>query len=194
MMPNDSKGLNPSEDDLLSKARMGDLEAFSGIVRLHQQWVRAYFRSRLSDWSVADDLSQDVFIAAHRKIRQFRGNSNLQTWLGGIAHNHLRNFIRKHRELALGGSEELQPLLDQQQLEQSGSSETSDQLEALRSCVTKLPENSRSLIDQRYTQGLNLRDIAKESGRGYSALTMQFHRVREALAECIQLELQRSES
>ena len=193
-MPDDFQPLKPDEDELVTKARKGDLEAFSGIVRLHQQWIRAYFRSRLSDWSVADDLSQDVFIAAHRKIRQFRGESTLQTWLGGIAHNHLRNFIRKNRELALGGSEELQPLLDQQQLEQSANPEISDQLEALRSCVAKLPENSRSLINQRYTQGLNLRDIAKESGRGYSALTMQFHRVREALAECIQLELQRSES
>ena len=193
-MPNDPDMLKPSEEELVAKARKGDLEAFSGIVRLHQQWVRAYFRSRLSDWSVADDLSQDVFISAHRKISQFSGESSLQTWLGGIAHNHLRNFIRKHRELALGGSEELQPLLDQQQLEQSANPDTSDQLEVLRSCVAKLPENSRSLINQRYTQGLNLRDIAKESGRGYSALTMQFHRVREALAECIQLELQRSES
>ena len=182
------------ESELISNAQTGDLEAFSRIVRLHQQWIRAYFRSRLNDWSVADDLSQDVFIAAHRKIRQFRGESKLQTWLGGIAHNHLRNFIRKHRELTLGGSEELQPLLDQQQLQESTGPETSDKLEALRSCVAKLPKNSRSLINQRYTQGLKLRDIAKESGRGYSALTMQFHRVREALAECIQLELQRSES
>ncbi len=173
---------------------MEDADAIAAIVRDNQRWLRGYFRSRLSDWAAADDLAQDVFVTAILKIRSFRGDSGVETWLRGIAHNHLRNHLRKHREQALGGSEVMQALLERSCDEWMGEEHGSGRLEALATCKERLPNLARDLLDQRYVQGKSVREISRETGKGYSALTMQFHRLRELLAECITQELERGKA
>jgi RNA polymerase sigma-70 factor, ECF subfamily len=176
------------------EAGKGDPDAFAAIVRDNQRWLRGYFRSRLADWAFADDLAQDVFVTAFLKIRSFRGDSSVETWLCGIARNHLRNHLRKHREQALGGSEEMQALLEQSCDEWPGEEPVGRTLEALAACKERLPCLSRDLLDLRYVEGKSVREIARETGKGYSALTMQFHRLRDLLAECIAKELERGKA
>ena len=175
--------------DLLERSRGGDLDAFDDLVRLHQAWVRGYLRARLRDWVVADDLAQDVFITAFRNIRGFRGDAQFEAWLRGIALNLLRNYIRKHREECVGGSEELQTILEQSLNEQSNPHDESDSLAALRECLEGVDGPSRQLLNHRYLGGKSVREIAVESGRGYSALTMQLHRLRQLLGECMEQKL-----
>ncbi len=173
----------------------GDREAaFEEIVRANQAWVRGYFRARLWDWASADDLAQDVFVTAYLKMRDFRGDSSVESWLRGIAHNHLRNFIRKHREAAIGGSGELQAMI-----EEGGGAWWADagmpaRVDALAECLRRLPDHARALLERRYVVGRSVREIADDTGKGYSALTMQLHRLREMLASCITRELGRNES
>ena len=163
-------------------------------MRANQAWVRGYFRSRLSDWSAADDLAQDVFVTAYLKIRHFRGDSNVESWLRGIAHNHLRNFIRKHREAAVGGSGELQAMIEAGSGEWMAETKMPARIDALAECLRRMPDQAKALLEERYVTGRSVREIADDSGKGYSALTMQLHRLREMLAECITRELRRNES
>lgn len=163
------------------------MEAFEALVRANQGWVRGYLRSRLQDWASADDLAQDVFVTAYLKRRHFRAESTIEVWLCGIARNHLRNFLRKHREQAVGGSEELQEMVGHSG---DGWESTDGRLLALSECLQQLSSQARWLLDERYSQGRNVREIARETGKGYSALTMQFHRMREQLAACIERRFQ----
>lgn len=169
-------------------------DAFEGLVRRNLPWVRGYFRSRLRDWSSADDLAQDVFVTAFVKLENFRGESQVETWLLGIARNHLRNFLRKHREEAVGLGEDLQALLDRkcEPAESHGTAE--GRLQRLRHCLDRLPEQARELLDARYVQGFSIREISAKQGRGYSALAMQIHRLRDLLLECIERETLREET
>ncbi|MFU8894434.1 MAG: sigma-70 family RNA polymerase sigma factor [Luteolibacter sp.] len=157
----------------------------------HQAWVRGYLRSRLTDWTAADDLAQDVFVTAYAKMRDFRGDSGVASWLRGIAHNHLRNFIRKNRETAIGGSEELQALLENGGEAWNGEHEIPARLDALAECLRRLPDHAKALLDQRYVAGRSVREMADISGKEYSALAMQLRRMREMLAECITKEMER---
>ncbi|BCX50019.1 RNA polymerase sigma factor [Haloferula helveola] len=159
-------------------------EDFNDLVREHEGWIRGFFRARVRDWTAADDLAQDVFVTAYRGLRKFRGDSSVGTWLRGIAVNHLRNFIRKRREQCIGGSEELQLLMDPVEARESERHE-GGRLDALRECLSRVDGPARQLLQQRYVVGQTVRELASESGRGYSALTMQLHRLRESLAECV---------
>jgi len=165
----------------VQRSRAGDMDAFGELVRMHEGWLRGMLRARLSDWAAADDLAQDAFVTAFRKLRDFRGDSSFESWLRGIAMNHLRNFIRKRREVCIGGDAELQELLGAEE-EPPQEDET---LEALRECLKRIAGPSRELLDSRYVTGKSVRQISAETGRGYSALTMQLHRLRVALGECI---------
>lgn len=75
--------------------RDGDARAFETLVRRHQGVVRAQLRRLLGDhWALADDLAQETFVLAWRKLGQFRGESRFTTWLYRIAHSCFQQYWR----------------------------------------------------------------------------------------------------
>ena len=173
---------------LVQKAQRGDLAAFGQLVRAHQGWLRAGLRSKLRDWTAADDLAQDSFVTAFRKIKTYRGDGSFESWVNSIAQNHFRNYIRKKREDYVGGEFELEALLSEghEEIPVAGN----NSLDALRECLAQVKGLSRELLDSRYVEGKTIREISKESNHGYSSLTMKLHRLRSSLADCIQLKIQ----
>mgnify|MGYP001627547009 CR=1 FL=1 len=177
------------------KARSpGWMDDFGALVRVHEGWVRGYLRARIRDWAAADDLAQDVFVTAFRRIQTYSGDASFEGWLRGIAVNHLRNFLRKRRECCIGGNDELQELIDREAAAFTAGADEGRALDALRICMARVDGASRDLLQQRYVTGRTVREISADSGRGYSALTMQLHRLRELLAECIRRRMATTES
>ena len=164
----------------------GDLDGFSRLVREHEGWVRGYLRARINDWTAADDLVQEVFITAFRKLDSFKGDSSFESWLKGIALNHFRNYIRKHREQYIGGSEELQLLMDGDSQQAHKARENNVLLEALKDCLSTTDGPIRELLTERYITGKTVKEIASEQNLGYSAVTMKLHRMRLLLADCVE--------
>ncbi len=188
---------NDAADDLVRQIQArgnGWMEAFGELVRRNESWVRGFLRSRIRDWSAADDLAQDVFVTAFRRVKSFRGESGFEGWLRGIAVNHLRNFVRKRREQCIGGTEELQLLIDRSTESFLDGADESRALDALQNCLARIDGPSRELLTERYVIGRTVREISASSGRGYSALTMQLHRLREVLAACVERKLKLPES
>ena len=60
-----------NESQLIRDAQQGDLEAFSELVNRYQGGVRACLIVRLSNRHEADDLAQEAFLIAHRKLQSF---------------------------------------------------------------------------------------------------------------------------
>ncbi len=165
-------------------SQAGDIDAFGQLVRENQGWLRGWLRGQLRDWTAADDLAQDSFVTAFKKIKKFRGDGSFEAWIRSIAHNHFRNYIRKHREEYIGGTEELQHLLISDDHEVTHSSHTS--LEALRECLSKVKDPAQRLLEERYLHGKSVREIAAQEDAGYSTMTMKLHRLRKSLATCIE--------
>jgi len=178
-----------AEDALLRAAQGGDLEAFSELVRIHHQGVHAYLVVRMSGVHDADDLAQEVFVTAFRRLSDFDPERPLAPWLRSIALNLLRNHRRKFRPESVGGNEELQALLEAQIESGLATGNESSRLTALRECLDRLEGPVRQLLLAHYGDGVTLRELASQSGRGYSAVAMQIHRVRELLAACIETRL-----
>lgn len=84
---------------LIARVRLhDDRGAFEQLVRRHQGMVRAQLR-RLAhgDAATADDLAQETFLLAWRKLDQFRGDATFSTWLYRIAYSC---FLQAHRKAA----------------------------------------------------------------------------------------------
>lgn len=74
-----------------------DRNAFEQLVRRHQGMVRAQLRRLLQgDASEADDLAQETFLLAWRKLDQFRGEARFSTWLYRIAYSCFLQAYRKN--------------------------------------------------------------------------------------------------
>ncbi len=73
-----------------------DRRAFEQLMRRHQGMVRAQLRRLLhGDEARADDLAQETFLLAWRKLDQFRGEARFSTWLYRIAYTC---FLQAHRK------------------------------------------------------------------------------------------------
>ena len=71
--------------ELVEAARRGSGPAFERLMGRHQQAVRGFLRRTCGDWSDADDLAQDTFVAAWSALGRYKGEASVRSWLCGIA-------------------------------------------------------------------------------------------------------------
>ncbi|MGH8215597.1 MAG: RNA polymerase sigma factor [Rhodanobacteraceae bacterium] len=99
---------------LVARVLLGeDRNAFEQLLRRHQGMVRAQLRRLLhGDAATADDLAQETFLLAWRKLDQFRGDARFSTWLYRIAYSCFLQAHRKQSRVIVGvdaGDVECQP-------------------------------------------------------------------------------------
>jgi RNA polymerase sigma-70 factor (ECF subfamily) len=87
-------------DDVVRSAQQGDREAFRSLVIQYQALVFGLVLRQVGDASLAEDLSQEIFLKAHRGLHTFRAESEFSSWLTALALNHMRNHFksRSHQE------------------------------------------------------------------------------------------------
>jgi RNA polymerase sigma-70 factor, ECF subfamily len=177
---------SPADDQYwIARARNGDTSAFSELVMRHQWTIRAFLLARLSRKEEAEDLAQETFVTAWRKLAGFDHSRPFVPWLRGIALNLLRNHLRKFKEAPIGGDEALQALLDQQLDRWDEAAGEGPRMSALAECLTRVDGPARELLTARYVEGHSLQELCARTGRKHSAITMQLHRLRQLLADCV---------
>jgi RNA polymerase sigma-70 factor (ECF subfamily) len=95
------------EAGLVGQAAQGDRAAFAALVRQHQSRLRSFLR-RLTrgDAALADDLAQESFLEAWKKLAQFRGEGSFAGWLLRIAWTRYLMEARRRKLEPLGDSDE----------------------------------------------------------------------------------------
>ena len=86
--------MNDLDGELVEAARRGSSQAFARLVGRHQQAVRGFLRRTLGDWSDADDLAQDTFVAAWAALGRYKGEASVRSWLCGIAWRKAMSHLR----------------------------------------------------------------------------------------------------
>jgi RNA polymerase sigma-70 factor, ECF subfamily len=182
---------------LLERSRRGDAAAFSGLVALHQGRVRAYIAGAISRGDVVDDLAQEVFLGAFRKLDSYKGDAPLGVWLLGIARHKALMFLRGElRRLARESAGSVEAVLAPFRLglveaEAGELEQQAQQIAALQACLEGLPPASAGMIADRYFNARSIADIARELGKGEGAVRMTLLRLRQALRACVQARLAR---
>lgn len=75
----------------------GDTGRFTALVERHRDRVFRFVLRHVGDRVAAEDLAQDAFLEAFRRLHTFRGESRFSTWLLGIALNLSRNYVNRDR-------------------------------------------------------------------------------------------------
>ncbi len=95
------------DERLLEAARLGDHDAFTTLLRRHDDQMRALAWSVLRDRSAMDDVLQDAYLKAYRNLKRFRGESRFSTWLHRIVYRTCLDHVRRRREVVgLGDGDE----------------------------------------------------------------------------------------
>jgi len=87
--------------DLVGRIRAGDGTAFEQLYKQHSTRLYNLASRMVGARGEADDLLQDIFLLAYRKLGSFRGESSLGTWLYRLAMNHCLDVLR-NRQTRMG--------------------------------------------------------------------------------------------
>jgi len=83
-----------TDADLVNRARQGDPAAFGELVDRHRTAVYRAAMAALGSHADADDVAQETFVAAYRRLKGFRGDASFKTWVLTIAWNQSINRRR----------------------------------------------------------------------------------------------------
>lgn len=180
-----------SDDNLIEHVRSGSAEAFEHIVRAHQRLVRTFLVRHVGDHQVADDLAQDVFVAAYRGLGRYEGKAALSTWLLGIARNHVLMHFRTKPPSTVLSLDSVLEGLHLKSLEDTGfdAAVEEQRVDALRSCIQALEPAQRDLLARFYYRSESAEDIGRTIGKRAGAIRMLLMRIRKQLRTCIESKL-----
>jgi RNA polymerase sigma factor (sigma-70 family) len=165
--------------DLIEASRRGDRAAFAQIVERYQRAVYAVAYSGTRDRSLADDIAQDTFVIAWRRLGELRDAERLGAWLCGIARNRAREARRQtHREVAVESTPDvIQPTTPYDAV-------TDAQAERIvAAALGQVPDVYREPLVLYYCEERSIEDVARTLGISPATTNKRLSRGRRYLAE-----------
>jgi RNA polymerase sigma-70 factor, ECF subfamily len=168
-------------DDMATLSSDEFMERFVAV----QAQVYGYIATLLPNRADADDLFQQTSMVLWRKRDQYDLSREFRSWALGIAHNEVRNFLRKpHRR----GSHLSDPLMEKlAETRHADAARIEAQLDRLSECMGRLAVEQRRLLEQCYGGGKAIKDVAEEWRLEPGVLYKRLDRIRWTLLDCIQM-------
>lgn len=166
-----------SEEDVVRRARDGEIDAFEELYRGHVGRVYAVTLRMVADPGLAEELTQEAFVRAWRKLPSFRGGSAFGTWLHRLAVNVALDALRSRRRWR-------ERFVDQPPARPSAAPGTdpSGALDLERG-IAELPPRARAVFVLHDIEGYKHREIARLLGLSVGGCKAHLHRARRRLRE-----------
>ncbi|HEV3229366.1 MAG TPA: sigma-70 family RNA polymerase sigma factor [Solirubrobacteraceae bacterium] len=178
------------EDRLVAAVREGDDAAFELIFRRYRERIGSYVRRLVGDHARAEDITQEVFLAALRRMRQTQGRILLKPWLYEIAKNASIDHFRRSRraeEISYEGDGRLAPA-DYDRLvapvpSPDDAIDTKHRLDTLCGAFGSLSDIHHEVLILRELEGRSYREIGDRLGLTRPAVESTLFRARRRLSE-----------
>jgi RNA polymerase sigma-70 factor (ECF subfamily) len=168
--------MNPLEKELIEKAKSGDIKSFEKLVKRYKDKIYSIAGYIcLGAPSETDDVYQETFITAFKKIKKFKGNSKFSTWLYRIAANNCWMKFRKRKKESLVSLDDIKNISDHQDhLKKELSREVLKALE-------QLPLNYRMAVTLVDMENMSMNEAANVLKISVGALKSRLFRARKLL-------------
>ena len=165
-----------SEEELLSRARAGDGEAFRVIFNREAPGVRRFLGDLLRDDAAADEATQETFVRAHQRLSTLSDAVKLQGWLMGIARLVFMEQLRQKRRDGPQLPDEPVQVDRGPTPEAALLSGEADQVLAV--ALAELATERRAALLMRIDHDLDYREIAEAMGWTLQKVKNEIHRAR----------------
>ncbi|WP_439473110.1 RNA polymerase sigma factor [Brevundimonas sp.] len=147
---------DPADEQIVLLAMTGHETSFAELVLRHQGWVRSLVRRSLpSATAAADDVAQEVFIKAWRKLPGLRDARAFHGWLRRIAVHAIVDQVRLRHDLEDAATDD--------EAETPVDLRAEDRID-LQACLSRLTPGQRLCVLLVHGEGLTHREAAEETG------------------------------
>src|SRR3954471_14655074 len=179
-----------SDQRLVAAVRRGDDRAFELLYERYQRRIHAYVLGMVKDHGRAEDVTQEVFVSALRRMRETEQPLAFKPWLYQIAKNGcIDAFRRSNRteEVSYDADDALAPADHSKLVGSSLSPEAAvaakQELESLCGAFGGLSETHHEILVLRELEGLSYQEIGKRMGMSRPAVESTLFRARRRLTE-----------
>jgi len=169
------------ETQVIRQVVEGDIESFRLIVERYERPIVRMIRNIINNRESCEDIAQDVFFAAYRKLASFDpARGNFSTWLFTIARNKSINALRKKRPLSMS---ELPQKSDRHNpSDELAERELFDKLDA---GLEALPSAQKRAFVLAEFEELSYEDIAQIEGVRIGTVKSRINRAKKKLAKAL---------
>lgn len=181
-----------SDTDLVREALAGSEEAFRELVVRFERPVYSLLVRMVQDAMTAEDLAQEVFVKAFKRLGTYDPQWKFSSWLFKIAHNtaidHLRKGGVETVPLEVAGDDEgrgsLAAVLSDEALEDPhAAAERRDLARGLETAIVRLRPDYRLAVLMFYVSGASYQEICEASGLPLGTVKTNLHRARKEMAQ-----------
>jgi RNA polymerase sigma-70 factor, ECF subfamily len=172
----------PTDAALAAAYRQGDERAATALVRRHAGAVGRFLYSSGAATSDVDDLVQETFFRAFRRLDGWRGEASLRSWLFTIGGNLLRDEFRKSKGRRMLSLEDRDVPNHADPAADLAASEAEDRV---REGLARLPRLQREVFLLRVQQGSDYEEIAAALGTTPGAARVHYHHAVKRLKELV---------
>lgn len=169
-----------------------EIDARERLTRLWREAepsVQAYVFATVRSVHDAEDVVQQVAMTVARRFDEYDRSRPFVAWALWFAKSRVIDHYRRQERERLIFSESLLERLAEALIQQQPQRCTRQ--EALERCIEKLPEKSRQLLERRYADDASMASVAEAVQSTVASVRVMLYRIRNLLAECVQLELSR---
>ncbi|GBD08523.1 ECF RNA polymerase sigma factor SigX [Candidatus Thermoflexus japonica] len=184
MNPAQARSARPEEavlePEMIRRAQGGDPEAVGWLYDRYYLPIYRYFRIRLEDQELAEDLTAEVFVRMVEHLPRYRARGRpFLAWLYTIARNLLMDHYRTQRRIPAGLLEdpERTPGVE----EEIERIEAQAQWDCIRRAMQKLTPDQQDVLFHRFLEGRSVEETARLMGKQPNAIKALQHRALAAL-------------
>ena len=174
-----------NDDTLVHRAQTGDEDAFAALMREHYPFVYAIVIRIVKNSHDAEEVVQDTFLNAYRGLTQLEDTAKFKSWLGEIAQNCGRNWLRKQRDDTVSIDEVSENLLQTQDSPDERLTQL-EQRELIHRIIETLPQKDREIAHAFYLEGASYDELTSTHGLSYNAIAFRLSRAKRQLTERLQ--------
>ena len=171
---------------LIRSTLSGDDAAFSTLVEKYQKRVHALAWRKIGDFHYAEEITQDTFLQAYKKLSTLKNPNQFAGWLYVIANRLCLNWMRKKRpaiqSLEGTSAEETERFSYSHYVSEQRETEASEhRYEIVKKLLSRLPESERTVMTLYYLSEMPAKEIGKFLGVSVKTVHSRLHRARKRL-------------
>lgn len=151
---------------------------FELLYKRYSRKVYAKCISMLKDEVKAGDATQEIFTKIFINLSKFNYKSKFSTWVYSITYNYCIDALRKQQRRGAIFSDELEYAPDEAVPEVSDAEMAEIKIDMLKKVLKELPAGDRILLEMKYKEGQQIKEIAELLNKSDSAIKMKLKRAK----------------
>lgn len=182
----------PADETLVDYSRSGDTHAFGLLVGRHQNIVCGVAYAICGDFGVSEDIAQEAFIVAWKRIRSIKEHDRFLPWVSSIARNLAKSYVRKSarrrnlddKSIALDDTNA--PVTPEE------NAVTSEESRLVWEGIATLADNYREPLILYYREQKSISSVAEALGLSHEVIRKRLSRGRALLRDTLLEKVERT--